>query len=194
MSSFRVHRAYASLGLLVAACTHPGPVAEDASSPDAGDAAEHPLVEIGTRASGAVFTPWHDGDTIPLVWGPQGGVMVTPAVAIDGTLVSATDPALDVVISNLTVPARAPLADFPGYGPVHALFARLDTRLVNGPIYDQLGWTETPGIHLIVQAHVSGMGIDAWGEVEIVLASSGTTPADSGAFDGPDGGGVDASP
>lgn len=171
-----------------------GPNVATEAGPPIPDTGQQPVVEIGTRASGAVFTPWHDGEMIPLVWGPQGGVMVTPAVAIDGTLVSATDPALDVEIANLTLPDRAPLAEFPRFGPVRALFARLDRRLVDGPIYDQLGWTEMPGRHVILRAHVSGMGVDVVGEVEIILASSGTVPPDAGAFDGLDAGIADAGP
>jgi hypothetical protein len=162
--------------LVALACATPQPPT-DAALPDASTA----RVEIGLRESGAVFTPWHDGDVIPLVWGPQGGVMITPSVAIDGTLVSDASPALDVALSNLVLPGLTPLDSFPGYGPVHALFARLDARLVNGPIFDQLGWTETPGLQLRLRAHVSGSGIDAVGSVDIVVAPSGTS---DGGLDG----------
>jgi hypothetical protein len=147
-----------------------------------------PTVLIGTRGDGATFTPWHDGDSIPLVWGPQGGVMITPSVAIDGALVSGTDPGLDVTLQNLTVPDHTPLADFPGYGPVHALFARLDTLLVDGPIYDQLGWSDVSGQRILVRARVMGSGIDASGQVEILLAPTSTAPPDTSAFDGAEAG------
>lgn len=190
-SSAKMRRAPTlSAALLVAvACGTPTPSTYDAGPPhDAG----HVLVEIGTRESGAIFTPWHDGDTIPLVRGPQGGVMLTPSVAIDGALVSGTDPSFDVVISNLTPPERVPLGEFPGVGPLRAIFARLDARLVDGPIYDQTGWTETPGVPLIVRARVTGNGIDAFGEVQIVLGASGTPAFDAGAFDGVEAGTRDA--
>lgn len=169
--------------LFVVACGSPsGAPAVDASVPGAD--AWRPVVEIGTRETGAVFTPWHDGDAIPLVRGPQGGVMVTPAVAIDGVLVPGTDPSFDVVIQNLHEITRSPLAEFPGFGPVHAIFARIDTRLVNGPIFDQLGWIEEPGQQLVLRARVTGNGVDAVGEVHIVTAPSGTAAFDAGPFDG----------
>lgn len=172
--------------LVAAACGGPTPGA-DASSPSdaaATDAATGPVVQIGTRESGAVFTPWHDGEVVPMVYGPQGGVMITPAVAIDGSLVSGTDPGLDVVLSNLVLPDRVPLGEFPGYGPVHSLFARLDTLLVNGPIFDQIGWTPPASHDLVVRARVMGPGLDAHGEVQIVLSLSSAPPPDAGAFDG----------
>lgn len=156
----------------------------DAPRPDTGV----PTVLIGTRGDGATFTPWQDGDSIPLVWGPQGGVMITPSVAIDGALVSGTDPGLDVTLQNLTVPDHTPLADFPGYGPVHALFARLDTLLVDGPIYDQLAWSDVSGRRLLIRARVMGSGIDATGQVEIVLAPTSSAPPDTSAFDGAEAG------
>ena len=177
------------LAALLVACT--GPMApSDAMQPSV--EAGTPRVEIGTRESGARFTPWHDGDTIPLVWGSQGGVMITPAVAIDGSLISAVDPALIVTVTNLRAADHAPFIEFPGVGPLRALFARLDARLVDGPIFDQLGWSETPGLRMIVQARVTGMGVDAIGEVAIVIGPSGTTAPDASAFDGHDGGAIDA--
>lgn len=189
-----------SLALLVPACGGPSstpagdaaPSTTDAGATDAG----RPVVQIGTRESGAIFTPWHDGDAIPLVRGPQGGVMITPSVAIDGALVPGIDPSFDVVIQNLRASDRAPLADFPGFGPVHAIFARLDTLLVNGPIFDQLGWTEMPGQELIVRARVTGNGVDAAGEVRITTAPSGVAPFDAGQLDGLGDAGVplDAAP
>ena len=167
----------------------------DAARSDGGDAASSgPIVEIGLRGDGAVFTPWTDGETVTLVWGSQGGVMVTPTVAIDGRLISATDPTLEIELSNID-PATGMQMSFPGYGPVRSIFARLDQRLANGPILDQLGWTDMPGQRVILRAHVSGMGVDARGEVEIVLGSAGPAPRtlcdeDAGpCFDGVDAGG-----
>jgi hypothetical protein len=175
-------RAFALLALaMIALACRTDPVLPDTGPlPDAG----HPVVEIGTRASGAVFTPWHDGDAIEEQWGPQGGVMVTPAVAIDGMLIAEPSPALDVLIQNYTLPDRAPLGSFPILGPTRALFARLDTRLVDGPIFDQIGWSDMTGRRLLIRARVSGMGIDATGEVEIVVGMPLSTPQDAGAFDG----------
>ena len=167
----------AALATLGACSTATTPV--DASGGDApapGDGGPVGDIEIGLRGDGAVFTPWHDGDTIPLMWGPQGGVMVTPAVAIDGALVSGVDPTLEVQLENLDPATGMPLASFPGYGPVRAIFARLDRRLVNGPIFDQLGWTDMTGTHLRLRAHVRGTGLDLTGEVEIVLGSAGAMP------------------
>ena len=162
--------AAASVGL--AACpTVPAP------SDAAGDASRSgsPL-EIGTRGDGATFTAWSDGEIIPLVWGAQGGVMVTPTVAIDGALVSAIDPTLVIELRNYDADTGERLVDFAGYGPLTAIFARLDGRLVNGPIFDQLGWTDMPGRHIRIQAHVDGMGVEANGEVVIELGAAGTMP------------------
>ncbi len=176
----------ASLACVVGACAASGASEDDgggsldARPPDASTAAH---VEIGTRGSGATFTPWRDGATVPLVWGSQGGVMLTPAVAIDGALVAGDAPGLDVSLENLVAPDRTPLEGFPGYGPVHALFARLDTRLVDGPLYDQLGWSDMPGRRLILRARVVGDGVDAVGEIEVVLGSAGSGPVDGGAAD-----------
>ncbi len=162
----------ASLGL--AACPTVGPMPMDAGSGDADPSAQ--VVEIGTRGDGATFTPWTNEEIIPLVWGTQGGVMVTPAVAIDGALVSATDPALVVQLSNYDADTGEALASFPGYGPVSAIFARLDARLVNGPIFDQLDWTDIGGRRIRIRAHVQGMGVDADGEVVIQLGGAGAMP------------------
>lgn len=169
-----------ALGTVALAC-HTDPVPIDVGPrPDSGRA----HVEIGTRESGAIFTPWHDGDAIAEQWGPQGGVMVTPAVAIDGSLISEASPGLDIVLSNYSLPDRAPLGSFPTLGPLRGLFARLDTRLVNGPLYDQIGWSDMTGQRLLIRARVTGMGIDATGEVEIVVGMPLTTPVDAGLRDG----------
>lgn len=171
--SLALFAALAALGL--AAC--PSAAAPSALDAGGGDANEPgALVEIGTRGDGATFTPWTDEEIIPLVWGAQGGVMVTPAVAIDGALVSAIDPALVVSLSNYDADTGAQLTEFPGFGPVNAIFARLDARLVNGPIFDQLGWTDLSGQRVRIRAHVEGMGVIANGEVVIVLGSAGTMP------------------
>jgi hypothetical protein len=138
------------------------------------------VVEIGTRGDGATFIPWTNEEIIPLVWGSQGGVMVTPAVAIDGALVSATDPSLVVQLWNYDAATGEAFAGFGGYGPVISFFARLDARLVNGPIQDQLGWTDMAGQRVRLRAHVEGMGVDANGEVTIVLGSAGTMPITPG--------------
>jgi hypothetical protein len=168
----------AIIALALVACSAAAPGTTDAASEDA-ITPEH-LVEIGTRGDGAMFTPWSNEEIIPLVWGAQGGVMVTPAVAIDGALVPAVDPTLVVQLENYDATTGARLADFPGYGPVNAFFARLDARLVNGPIFDQLGWTDDSGRRVRIHAHVLGMGVDAHGEVTIVLGSAGAMPLTPG--------------
>ena len=187
-------RASLLLVSLALGCAGQSAAPVDAAMPDdAYDGGPPPGVEIGLRADGAVFTPWHDGETVPLVWGLQGGVMVTPAVAIDGHLVSATDPTLEISITNIDPATGMPMS-FPGYGPVRGIFARLDQRLVNGPIQDQLGWTDMAGQHVRLRAHVGGMGLSLDGEVEVVLGSAGPGPRGGGCtdampcFDGADGG------
>lgn len=189
MSSSGVVRAHVWLSALIslAGCAGPAGASTIDAAPPGHDAAR-PRVEIGTRESGAIFTPWHDGDAIPLVRGPQGGVMIVPAVAIDGALAPGVDPSFDVTLWNFTLPDRAPLGEFPGVGPLHALFARLDARLVDGPIFDQLGWNEMPGQRLLIRARVTGDGVDALGEVEIVTAPSGAAFVDAGGLDGADAG------
>jgi hypothetical protein len=175
--------------LIAVACGPPGPVpSEDAATPTQ-DAAR-PTVEIGTRESGAMFTPWHDGDAIPEAWGPQGGVMITPAVAIDGRLVDGESPSLDVTIENFLLPDETPLPGFPTLGPLRAFFVRLDTRLVDGPLFDQLGWSDLTGTRVLVRAHVRGPGLDAVGEVRIVVGNALTPPMDAGQFDGTADGGL----
>ena len=176
-----------SFALLAVAISLVALACQTAAAPlDAGprpDTGPHPMVEIGAQ-EGGVFTRWNDGDVVAEQFGPQGGVMVTPSVAIDGALVSGDAPALDVVISNFTLPDRAPLGQFPILGPMRVPFARLGTHLVGGAFFDQIGWSDTSGRHLLVRARVTGMGIDATGEVEIVVGTPQTAHPDAGVFDG----------
>ncbi len=142
------------------------------SAPDAarGDGEVPAVLEIGTYTNGDTFSPWHDGDTIAQVWGPQGGVMITPGVALDGAWVTGAYPTLVASLENLVLPSLTPLAEFPTYGPTTSVFARVGPRVIGGPIYDQLGWTPVTG-PLRVRAHVTGPGVDLFGVVDIVLAS-----------------------
>ena len=102
--------------------------------------------------------------------------MITPAVAIDGAFVSGSDPVLTVGLRNLDPATGQALTSFPGYGPVTAVFARLGTRVVNGPIYDQLGWTDMPGAHLTIEASVEiAPGRDGTARISVVLSGVGAS-------------------
>lgn len=136
-------------------------------------------IEIGTFTNGDTFVPWHDGDVVPTVWGPQGGVMITPSVTLDGALVTGSYPALVVQLDNLVLPALTPVDGFGTYGPTMTLFARVGPRVIGGPIYDQLAWSPVSG-PLRVRAHVTGMGVDVMGQVDVVLGDAGSSPPDAG--------------
>lgn len=152
-----------------------------ASTPDAGpNDANRPFVEIGTR-EGDVFTAWHDGDTVPQVRGPQGGMMITPAVRLDGALASGDAPELTLLIQNFTLPGLTPFQDFAGYGPVAQPFDRVASSLEVGPIFDQLSWNDVTGLRMQVRARVTtSAGLDARGQVDVVLGSPGAPTFDAG--------------
>lgn len=144
------------------------PVADAWPATDAGQA----IVQIGGLDASSSFVAWHDDQTIPLVHGPQGGVMVTPNIAIDGALVAGDSPMLELTLTNLAEPGLEPLPDFPGIGPVTYPFTRIGSQLVSGQLYDQLSWAEMPGQALLLRVHVTGPGLDAVGEVRIVTGPS----------------------
>lgn len=162
-----------ALVVLVACGTATTSPARDASMAPT-DAAQDGLVQIG-EVGGAIFTPWHDGSTVLIVHGPQGGVMVTPNVAIDGAAISGTDPMLTITLTNESFPGPVPLEGFTTVGPVTYPFTRIGSLFVSGQLYDQIGWVETPGQSLRIGAHVQGPGIDATTHVRIVT-TAGTTP------------------
>lgn len=146
----------------------------DAAEVDAapvGDAGQS-VVQIGALDASSSFVAWHDDDSIPLVRGPQGGVMLTPNLAIDGALVAGDAPMLQITLSNWTLPGPAPLPDFATLGPFSYPFTRIGSQLVSGQLYDQLSWTEAPGQTVILRVHVEGPGLDAVGEVRVVTAPS----------------------
>ncbi len=151
------------------------------STPDVGPHdANRPFVEIGMR-DGDTFTPWHDGDTVPQVRGPQGGMMITPAVRIDRALASGDAPELTLLLQNLTLPAETPFGDFAGYGPVAQPFERVGSSLEVGPIFDQLSWNDVTGLRMQVRARVTtSAGLDARGQVDVVLGSPGAPTFDAG--------------
>lgn len=153
--------------------------------------ASRPVVVIGER-NGDVFTAWHDGDTVAQVRGPQGGMMITPVARLDGALATGDAPELTLLIQNVTLPGMTPFQDFAGYGPVVQPFTRVGDVLEAGPIFDQLAWNDVTGLRMQVRARVTtSSGLDARGQVEVVLGSVGAPTFDAGPLqDGTGEGGV----
>lgn len=164
---------------LASACAPAAAPANDAA-PDArpADATAEPLRFALDEGAGLVLI--EDGDAVPLVWGLQGGVMITPSLVLPGRVTGD----VEVTLENVDPSTGLVRTDFPGYGPVAMPTSTRDGATVTAPIYDQLGWTALPdGAALELRARVLAAGRTHRGVVRVVLQS---TPCPAGSCACPD--------
>jgi hypothetical protein len=135
------------LALLALAACSPPPSAQETEASvercvlEGNDAPQSRAVEIGALEAGG-FQPYQDGQDLELVWGMQGGVMITPAIRVEG---AADDPSRVCVSIRFTHALIE--GDAPGLSAGVMLQAWLDRTgddLVSGTIDDLLEFDPEP--------------------------------------------------
>jgi hypothetical protein len=137
-------------------CDYPDP-----STPPA----ETRALTIGDEAG-----PWTDGQEVPLIFGGQGGIMVTPILRVDGAPVDDAPLCVLVTLVNDTTVEEAS----PGLERLQVLDPT-ETGWESRPLEDFLGFSPSPfvGEELTVRVTVvdEASTFEATGEVTIVLAA-----------------------
>ncbi len=127
--------------------------------------AESRTLTIGDDAG-----PWTDGQEVPLVFGGQGGIMVTPVIRVDGAPTGDEPLCALVTLVNETAVEEAG----PGLERLHILDPTA-TGWESRPLEDFLGFSPSPFIDQELTIRVTVVDEDstfeAIGEVTIVLAA-----------------------
>jgi len=155
--------AVAAALLLLGCGDDSGPLCQnpDPSTPPA----ETRALTIGDEAGA-----WTDGQEVPLVYGGQGGIMVTPVLRVEGTPVDDTPLcALVTIVHDTTIEEAAP-----GLERLQVL-EPTDTGWESQALEDFLGFSPSPfvGEELTIRVTVidEDSTFEAVGEVTIVLAA-----------------------
>ena len=114
-------------------------------------------VVVGGMVDG-VFTPWDDDAVVPWVWGSQGGVMVTPTLAVPASL-AADGSFLQVEIRNRVDPDypedAGEVEDFSEHVEPFQ-FLESDGVLRATGVPNQIGWESPAGVRLLLDVTVRG--------------------------------------
>lgn len=115
-------------------------------------------------------TVWSDGTEVELIFGPQGGYMVTPVLEIDGALADGENPCLRVAVENAD-PGGSPIFDdFRVLETNRDFYRTLDGDLATGPIFDQVRWAPVPsGTPLALTITIRGVDFAARRTVTVAL-------------------------
>jgi len=125
--------------------------------------------ETRTLTIGDESGPWTDGQEVPLVWGGQGGIMVTPVLRVDGAPMAGDEPlcVLVTLVNETDVEEAAP-----GLERLRVLRAS-DGGWESEPIEDFLGFAPSPfvGQELTIDVTVVDQAstFEATGAVTITL-------------------------
>lgn len=132
-------------------------------------------MSLGELDGDGVFTAYREGGEVALVWGFQGGTMVTPAISLDGTLASGDEPVLDVTLENIDARTQQPWAFAPRMTRL-LTFARRDGRLVSASLMNQLGINDLAGQPIRLRLTVESARGPLQTEVTVTLRSAGPAP------------------
>lgn len=128
-------------------------------------------LRIGDTVDGA-FEPWMDGQDVPMVWGFQGGVMITPVVALDPA-VARSEVCFDLTLDN------AEDVEHPGHDGELSEFRRLEQQvllvdvggqLLTERLNDQLGWSTAHDVWIDLVATLRGRSFAARGRLRVRVA------------------------
>ncbi len=127
--------------------------------------------ETRTLTIGDESGPWTDGQEVPLIWGGQGGIMVTPVLRIEGDPAPGEDTlcVLVTLVNETDIEEAAP-----GLERLRILEAG-DGGWVSEPLEDFLGFAPSPfvGQELTLEVTVVDQDstFEASGSVTITLAA-----------------------
>lgn len=127
--------------------------------------------ETRTLTIGDSSGPWTDGQEVPLVWGGQGGIMITPVLRIEGGATPSDEPlcVLVTLVNETDVEEAAP-----GLERLRVLDAR-DGGWESDPLEDFLGFAPSPfiGQQLTIEVTVVDQDstFEATGSVTVTLAA-----------------------
>jgi hypothetical protein len=123
-------------------------------------------VVAGDGSAGA-FVPWADGATVPLIFGFQGGVMVTPVLEVEAGPPPGPDGVCWLVAIDNRIASGPSVAD---YEDTYVFFPD-GGRYYTDAIPDFLGEDPDPliGNELVLDITVTGRDFEATGAVTIVL-------------------------
>lgn len=118
----------------------------------------------------AAGVAWTDGTPVELVFGAQGGFMITPAVEIDGALADGPTPCLRVSLEHRD-PGGTTVFDEFRFRETNERFVRtIGGDLRTDPIFDQLRWAPLPsGTPVEVTVTVRGESFAAQSVVTVML-------------------------
>ena len=131
-------------------------------------------VAVGGLVDG-VFTPWEDDTVVPWVWGPQGGTMVLPTLAVASSL--APDGSfLQVEVRNRIDPdhpdSTGEVEDFPEQVEAFQFFESGGV-LMSDPVPNQIGWGSPAGVRLLLDVTVRGEDFAARTVLSLLLDPGG---------------------
>jgi hypothetical protein len=128
---------------------------------------------VGTRESDGTITPYTNNGEVPLVWGFQGGTMITPSISIDGALGTGDEVPFDVSVENFDAATNQPWPNYSGFSQRTMTFSRVGNRLVSAPIQDQLAFEDLPGARMKLRVTVATPRGNLQHEVSFTLRSAG---------------------
>lgn len=131
---------------------------------------------VGTRESDGTLTPYTNNGEVPLVWGFQGGTMITPSISIDGALATGDEAPFDVSVENVDATTNQRWPNYGGFTQRTMTFTRVGDRLVSYPIQDQLAFDDLPGVRMKLRVTVSTPRGNLQREVSFTLRSAGPRP------------------
>lgn len=132
-------------------------------------------VYAGAPSSGVVLrdatgTAWTGGAEVVLVFGAQGGFMITPVVEIDGALADGDEPCLRVTLEHRDPGGTTVFDEFRSRETNERFVRTIDGDLATDPIFDQLRWTPLPrGTPVEVTVTVRGESFAARSVVTVAL-------------------------
>ena len=119
------------------------------------------------EATGAV---WTTGAEVALVFGAQGGFMVTPVIEIDGALADGDEPCLRVTLEHRDPGGTTVFDEFRSRETTEHFVRTIDGDLATGRIFDQLRWSPLPaGTPLEITVTVRGDSFAARSVVTVAL-------------------------
>ena len=133
-------------------------------------------ITVGTRESDGGFTPYTNNGEVPLVWGFQGGTMITPSISIDGALGAGDEVPFDVSLENVDATTNQAWSNYSGFAQRTMTFSRVGDRLVSSPIQDQLAFDDLPGQRMKLRVTVVTPRGNLQHEVSFTLRSAGPRP------------------
>ncbi len=136
-----------------------------------------PVLLIGTRDETG-FHAWADGETVPYIWGFQGGTMVMPVLRVEDSGFMDDPLCVHSRIANAFTDEGMPV-DVPEFLQDVELHVR-DGGYETDPIFDQISYDTPEGRALSMEATISLDMFSVTSSIDVVVGPEGDMPLPGG--------------